>query len=30
MASIVIDTRNACARGSSPKLERPAAVTARV
>ncbi|HEU4585213.1 MAG TPA: nucleotide sugar dehydrogenase [Gemmatimonadaceae bacterium] len=30
MASIVIDTRNACARGSSPKVERPAAVAARV
>ncbi len=30
LASIVIDTRNACSRGAAPKLERPAAVAARV
>ena len=30
LASIVIDTRNACARGATPRLEQPAAVTARV
>jgi UDP-N-acetyl-D-glucosamine dehydrogenase len=30
MSSIVIDTRNACARSASPRLEHPAAVAARV
>jgi UDP-N-acetyl-D-glucosamine dehydrogenase len=29
LASIVIDTRNACARDAEPKLERPASVAAR-